>query len=92
MWTYKYLRVAPSLGLRSNLQRVCVSAVMAPTLYCPVSQECLSALVKLPVGAFISCCAYGEGEALIGVPDPEGTWSNFGVPLDLCPLGSDPPI
>lgn len=92
MWTYKYLRVAPSLGLHSNLQRVCVSAVMAPALCCPISQECLSALVKLPVEAVISCRAYGKGEALVGVPDPEGTWSNLGVLLDLCPSGSDPPM
>lgn len=92
MWTYKYLKVAPSLGLHSNLQRICVSAVMAPALCCPISQECLSALVKLPVEAVISCRAYGKGEALVGVPDPEGTWSNLGVLLDLCPSGSDPPM
>lgn len=90
MRTYKYLRVAPSLGLHSNLQRVCVSAVMAPALCCPIAQECLSALVKLPVGAVISCRVYGKGEALIGVPDPEGTWSNCGVPLDLCLFGFRP--
>lgn len=49
MWTYKYLCIAPSLGLlqRSNLQRVCVSAVMTPARCCPISQECPAVLVTL---------------------------------------------
>lgn len=56
MWTYKYLCIAPSLGLlqRNNLQRVCVSAVMTPALCCPISQECPAVLVTLPVQIAIS--------------------------------------
>lgn len=95
MWTYKYIRIAPSLGLlqRSNLQRVCVSAVMAPALSCPITQKCLFALVKLPLETIISFLTAAmniiKGK-LIGVPDPEGTQGTHGVPLDLYHSGSDP--
>lgn len=56
MWTYKYLCIAPSLGLlqRSNLQRVCVSAVMTPARCCPISQECPAVLVTLLLQTVIS--------------------------------------
>lgn len=77
----------------SNLQRVCVSAVMAPALSCPISQECLFALVKLPLETIISSLTAAvhiiKGK-LIGVPDPEGTEGTRGVPLDLYHSGSDP--
>lgn len=95
MWTYKYVRIEPSLGLlqHSNLQSVCVSAVMAPALGCPISQDSLFALVKLPLETIISfltvamCILKGK---LIGVPDPEGTQGTCGVSLDLYHSGSDP--
>lgn len=95
MWTYKYICVAPSLGLfqRGNLQRVCVSAVMAQALSCPISQECLFALVKLPLKTVIRALTADmhivKGK-LIGVSDSDGTQGTHGVPLDLHHLGSDP--
>lgn len=95
MRAYKYIWIAPSLGLlqRSNLQRVCVSAVMALALGCPISQEHRFALVKLPFEIVISCLAAAmhimKGK-LIGVPDPAGTQGTCGVPLDLYHSDSDP--
>jgi len=95
MWTYKYIWIAPSLGLlqRSNLQRVCVLAVMALAFSCPISQECLFALVKLPLETIISSLTAAmhiiKGK-LRSVPDPEQTPGTRGVPLDLYRSGSAP--
>lgn len=66
---------------------------MTPALGCPISQECLFALVKLPLETVISSLTGAvhliKGK-LIGVPDPQGTQGTRGVPLDLNHSASDP--
>lgn len=74
---YKYvIGVVPSLRLLQwgNLQHACVSAVMAVARGCPISQECLFALVKLPLDTVISLLTAAVGVIkgkLVGVPDPQ---------------------
>lgn len=80
--------IVPSLGLLQcgNLQRVCVSPVMALARGCPISQECLFALVKLPLDTVISPFTAAVGVIkgkLVGVPDPRGTQGTREVPLGL---------